>query len=166
MQKTKKEKMKKLVILSAMLGIIIGCKPKQSLVSTSVERKTQVALKGDWVISDVDYSGSDYFKVTSFDVADAKCFEGSDWHLISNNDSGTVTLKKSGCPSYASAIKWYVTDEKQFVLKFLKEGAKARKVTSGYILTVSNITDNSFDLTDRVQVGSSSGKVVYHFKRK
>jgi hypothetical protein len=158
--------MKKLLILSAMLGIIVGCKPKQNIVSTSVARKTQVSLKGDWLLSTVDYSGSDYFKVTSFDIAEAKCFEGSEWHLVSNNDSGTMVLKKAGCPNYSSAIKWYVTDEKQFVLKFLKDGEKARKVTSGYILIVSAISENSFDLIDNVKVGGSSGKVVYHFKRK
>lgn len=158
--------MKRFLVVLVLAGVLFSCKPKQSLVTTAVDRKTQVALKGDWVISSVDYSGSDYFKVTSFEVAEAKCFEGSDWHLVSNNDSGSMALKKAGCPNYVSDIKWYVTDEKQFVLKFLKDGDKARKVTSGYILIVSNITENSFDLTDRVQVGGSSGKVVYHFKRK
>lgn len=158
--------MKKLIILSAMLGAVVACKPKQNLVTTSVERKTQVALKGDWVISNVEYAGSEYFKVNAFEVADAKCFEGSEWHLVSNNDSGTMALKKAGCSDYASNIKWYVTDDKQFVLKFIKDGDKPRKVTSGYILIVSNVTENAFDLTDKMQVGNSAGKVVYHFKRK
>ncbi|AMA49334.1 hypothetical protein AX766_00660 [Flavobacterium covae] len=159
-------KMKKLVLMTAMLGVMISCKPKQSLVTTSVNRKTQVSLKGDWVVSGVEYAGSEYFKVTSFEIADAKCFEGSEWHLVSNNDSGNMTLNKVGCPSYASDIKWYVTDENQMVLKFIKEGEKPRKVTSGYILIVSNVTQNTFDLTNKVQVGNSAGKVVYHFRRK
>lgn len=158
--------MKRLLVLLVFIGIVVSCKPKQSLVTTGVDRKTQVALKGDWVINSVEYSGSDYFKVTSFEVADAKCFEGSEWHLVSNNDSGNMALKKAGCPSYSSNIKWYVTDDKQFVLKLLTEGDKPRKVTSGYILIVSNITESSFDLTDKMDVGGSSGKVVYHFKRK
>ena len=158
--------MKRLVLLLTVLGLIVSCKPKQSLVTTSVDRKTQVALKGDWVLTSVSYTGSDYIKVTSFEVADAKCFEGSTWKLISNNDSGNMELTKAGCPSYASEFKWYVTDEKQFVLKLLKDGDKPRKVKSGYILAVSNVTDTSFQLTDKVEVGANGTKIVYQFKRK
>ncbi|MES2811315.1 MAG: hypothetical protein V4670_02490 [Bacteroidota bacterium] len=158
--------MKKLALLICLIGLLVSCKPKNALVTTSVDRKTQVALKGDWIISSVTFPGSDYFKVTSFEVADAKCFEGSEWHLVSNNDSGTMALNKVGCTNYSSDIKWYLTDEKQFVLKLLKEGDKPRKVTSGYILIVDNVTENSFQLIDKVQVGNNGAKVVYQFNRK
>lgn len=157
--------MKKIMLLVCFIGLIVSCKPKQNLVTTSVDRKTQVALKGSWTISSVTFPGSDYIKVTSFEVADAKCFEGSTWQLVSNNDTGTMALNKAGCPGYASDLKWYVTNEKQFVLKLLKEGDKPRKITQGYILTVENITENSFQLVDKVPVGNNSAKVVYQFNR-
>ncbi len=157
--------MKKLLLLVCFIGLIVSCKPKQTLVTTSVDRKTQVALKGSWTISSVTFAGSDYIKVNSFEVADSKCFEGSTWQLVSNNDTGTMALNRMGCPSYASDLKWYVTNEKQFVLKLLKEGDKPRKVTQGYILSVENITENSFQLVDKVAVGGNSARVVYQFNR-
>ena len=157
--------MKKLILVLGLLGMIVSCKPKQQLVSTTVDRKSQVAMKGSWTLTSVTFPGSEYFKVTSFEVADAKCFEGSTWEFVSNNDTGKMALTKSGCPAYASDLKWYVTKEKQVVLKFLNEGDKARKVTSGYILALGNQTLESFQLTDVVQVGNNKAKVVYQFKK-
>jgi len=157
--------MKKLFLAISLLGLIISCKPKQQLVSTTVDRRAQVAIKGNWTIESVTFSGSDYIKVTSFEVADAKCFEGSKWEFVSNNDTGKMTLTKAGCPSYASDIKWYVTKEQQFVLKFLTEGAKPRKVKEGYILALVNQTMDSFQLTDVIDVAGSKGKIVYNFRK-
>lgn len=158
--------MRKLIVVLSCIGMFVSCKPKQqAIVSTTVDRKSQVAMKGSWTLTSVSFPGSEYFKITAFEIADAKCLEGSTWEFVSNNDTGKMALTKLDCPSYASDIKWYVTKEKQVVLKFLKEGAKARKVTSGYILALGNQTLESFQLTDVVQVGNNKAKVVYQFKR-
>lgn len=145
---------------------LFACKSKQTAVTTTtVDRKAQVAIKGSWTLTNVSYTGSDYFKVTAFEIADAKCFEGSIWEFISNNDSGKMSLTKSGCPSYSSDIKWYISKEQQFVLKFLTDGAKARKVKDGYILTLANQTMESFQLVDVVNIEGNKGKITYSFRK-
>lgn len=130
----------------------------------SIDHKSQVAIKGDWTISQVSYANSDVIKVTSFDVADAKCFEGSMWNFVSNNNKGTMTISKSGCPSFTSPIVWTSTKDGAFTLK-ITEGEKAKRVTQGYILQLRNQTESSFELVDNVNVAGRTTEVVYRFTR-
>ena len=84
--------MKKLIFISLLFVFVISCKSSSSPVETKLDKKTEVSLKGNWVLSKVSYPGSEYFKITSFNVADSKCFEGSQWKFVSNNNSGEMIL--------------------------------------------------------------------------
>jgi hypothetical protein len=66
--------------------------------------------------------------------------------------------------AFNSPITWFINKEGQFVMKILNE-TKARKVTEGYVLQVGPITDATFELTDRVNVGGKNVNVVYQFSR-
>ena len=107
--------MRKLILLSVFALLIMGCKSK-SATATKLDRTSQVAIKGDWVVSSVTYPGSEYIKVTSFQLADSQCFVGSTWKFISNNNKGDMALTKSSCVSFSSPITWFVNREGQFVL--------------------------------------------------
>lgn len=157
--------MKKLILLTAFAMMIFSCKPKEVVTSSKKDSKSQVAIKGNWVISSVSYPGSEYIKVTSFELADSHCFEGSTWKFVSNNDSGTMALTKGDCPSFSSPIKWYVNKDQQFVLKVLDAGIKAKKVRDGYILTLANQSGESFQLIDKINVGGKMTDVVYQFTK-
>jgi hypothetical protein len=149
--------MKKFLILAMFVVTLAAC--------GSLDTKSQTGLKGDWTITQVTYPGSDYIKVTSFDVADSKCFEGSSWNFVSNNNKGTMTLPaKASCPSFTSPIVWTVTKDGSFTLK-ITEGDKAKKVTQGYFLKMQNQTESSFQLVDNVNVGGKTVDVVYQFQK-
>ena len=66
--------------------------------------------------------------------------------------------------AFNSPITWFINKEGQFVMKILNE-TKARKVTEGYVLQVGTVTDSTFELTDRVNVGGKNVTVVYQFSR-
>ncbi len=167
--------MRKILLVCIMATMAFACKsgqvnsPSQTPVSnaptTKLDRKTQVGIKGDWQIASVSYPGSDVIKVNSFNVADSKCFIGSTWKFISNNNKGTMTLNSPNCTAFTSAITWYVNKEGQFVLKILDEGLKARKVTTGFVLTVANQSESSFQLIDKINVGNNPTDVVYQFQK-
>ncbi len=156
--------MKKLILLFALAIFSIACKT-QSPVGTSLDKKSEVAIKGNWTISAVTYPGSEYIKVTSFDIADSKCFIGSNWKFISNNNKGTMALTKGDCIAFESNITWYINKDGQFVMKLIDAGEKAKRVKEGVILSVSNQTDSSFQLIDRINVGGKSVEVVYQFQK-
>jgi hypothetical protein len=117
--------MKKFFLLSMFIAILGSC--------GSLDQKSQSDLKGTWTISSVTYPNSDYIKVTSFDIADSKCFEGSTWNFVSMSNKGTMTLNNANCPAFTSPIVWTVTKEGTFTLK-ITEGEKAKRVTQGYFL--------------------------------
>lgn len=148
--------MKKVISLCLLLAVMVSC--------GSLNQKAQTGLKGNWTIASVTYPGSEYIKVTSFDVADAQCFVGSSWSFVSSNNKGTMTLAKAGCPSFTSPIVWTVTKTGDFTLK-ITEGQKAKRVAEGYFLKMQNQTENSFQLVDNVTVGGKTVPVTYTFMK-
>jgi hypothetical protein len=144
--------------------VFIGCKPKQTVTNTKLDMKSEVAIKGNWSIVSVNYPGSDYIKVTSFEIADSKCFVGSNWKFVSNNNKGTMELSSATCSVFSSPITWYINKDGNFVMKILNE-TKAKKILEGYILKVANQTESSFQLIDRVNVGGKLVDVVYQFQK-
>lgn len=157
--------MRKIVFIIVMSVFALACKPKQTVTNTKLDNKSERVLKGDWIVSSVNYVGSDVFKVTSFNIADAKCFEGSLWTFVSNNNTGEVSLNKANCVTYESKITWFINKDGNFVMKFLSEGVKAKHTVSGYVLKVVNQTETSFQLIDRAAVGSNSAEIVYQFDK-
>ena len=111
------------------------------------------------------YPGSDYIKVNSFQIADSKCFVGSTWNFISNNNTGNVSLTKSDCPAFSSPIVWSINKEGVFVLKIVEAGVKSKAVTQGYLLRVANQTETSFQLIDTINAGGQTKEVRYQFEK-
>ncbi len=156
--------MKKIILLIAFSLMIFACKSK-SATNTKLDNKSERAIKGDWVISSVTYPGSDYIKVTSFQLADSKCFEGSTWNFVSNNNKGSMALTKTDCVSFNSPISWFVNKEGQFILKVLDAGIKAKRVRDGYVLGLANQSENAFQLIDKIDVGGKMTNVIYQFQK-
>lgn len=156
--------MKKIIFLSLLSLFIFSCKSSTSATATKLDNKTEVGLKGDWKISSVTYPGSDVIKVTSFDLADSKCFIGSTWKFISNNNKGQMTLTNPNCTGYSTPITWFINKEGQFVMKILDE-AKSKTVKSGYVLNIANLTENSFQLLEKINVVGNTANVVYQFEK-
>jgi len=156
--------MKKIITLTIVAILLFACK-STSVTSTKLDKSSQVAIKGDWKITSVTYPGSDYLAVNSFQVADSKCFVGSTWNFISNNNKGSMSLTKAGCPAFSSAIVWSINKEGIFVLKILDAGIKSKKVTEGYLLNFTNLTKTSFQLIDKINVGGQNKEVTYQFEK-
>jgi hypothetical protein len=102
--------------------------------------------------------------VTSFDLADSKCFIGSTWKFVSNNNKGQMTLSNPNCTGYSTPITWFINKEGQFVMKILDE-AKSKTVKSGYVLNIANQTENSFQLLEKINVAGNTANVVYQFEK-
>lgn len=165
--------MKKIITLLMLSVVLFACKSKSAttttpeksepVASTKLDKSSQVAIKGNWVITSVSYPGSEYIKVNSFQIADSKCFVGSTWNFISNNNKGDMTLTKSDCPAFSSPIVWSINKEGVFVLKIVEAGTKSKAVTQGYLLRFGNQTENSFQLIDKINVSGQDKEVTYQF---
>ena len=156
--------MKKIIFLSLVSLLIFSCKPSSSATSTKIDSKSQTEIKGNWRISSVNYPGSDVIKVTSFDLADSKCFVGSTWKFISMSNKGNFAINSPKCTAYSTPITWFINKEGEFVLKILDD-AKAKTIKSGYVLRVANQTNDSFQLVDKINVAGKLTDVVYQFEK-
>jgi len=138
---------------------MFSCKP-------TMDAKSQYGLKGNWTLTEVSNIGGDFVKITSFDIADSKCFKNSQWKFVSNNNSGTVNLTGGGaCPMYEGNFKWFITPSGEFEFKFVDQGEKAKNVTTGYKMKVKNQSASSFDLVNTFYVGGQGYDVTYHFQK-
>ena len=167
--------MKKTITIMVLAILFFACKSKsgttatpvknEPVASTKLDKSSQVSIKGNWVITNITYPGSDYIKVNSFQIADSKCFVGSTWNFISNNNKGSMSLTKSDCPAFSSPIVWSINKEGVFVLKIVEAGVKSKTVTQGYLLRVANQTETSFQLIDVINVGGQNKEVTYQFEK-
>lgn len=156
--------MRKSILIVVFSILLLGCK-SQSVTNTNVDNKTERVIKGNWRITNVSFPGSDYIKVTSFNLADSKCFVGSTWQFVSNNNKGIMTLNDTSCIAFSSPITWYINQEGNFVMKIIND-YKAKNVNQGYILRVANVTETSFELIDKINVGGSVKEVTYQFQKQ
>ena len=155
--------MKKSIVLLLLSMVLFSCKT-QTVTNAKLDTKSEVAIKGNWAIGSVTYPGSEYIKVTSFDLADSKCLVGSNWKFVSNNNKGNMALNSPTCTPFTSPITWFINKDGEFVMKIL-DNQKAKKVTSGYVLRVANQTEISFQLIDKMDVGGKIVDVIYTFNR-
>lgn len=167
--------MRKVILLCTLAILVFACKSApvapappeapSNAPTSKLDRPSQVGIKGNWQITNVSYPGSEYIKVNSFNLADSKCFIGSTWSFISNNNKGNMTLNSPSCTGFTSAITWYINKEGQFVMKILDEGLKSKKVKTGFVLAVANQSESSFQLIDKINVGGQITDVVYQFQK-
>lgn len=155
----------KKVLLTGMIGTLfaVSC---SSANQAQNARADFMKLKGSWEISSVDYDKQ--YKIKPFDEgADAKCFVGSQWNLVPNNNTGSYALAGGGdCPTVTRAIKFDVSKDKEFSFKVIDAGVKAKNVTAGYVLDFQNQTPTSFTLVQNVPFEGKILKVYYNFTKK
>jgi len=160
--------MKKILLLLAIPVLLFACKSSAPSAGTSskIDRTSQVGIKGNWQITNVIFPGSEYFKVNSFQIADSKCFIGSNWNFISNNNKGSMSLTQTNdCTSFSSPIVWSISKEGMFGLKIVEPGVKSKKVLQGFLLKIANQTKTSFQLIDMINVGGQTKEITYQFEK-
>jgi len=159
--------MRKFLLFLTLPILLFACKTSAPSTSPSpkIDRTSQVGIKGNWQITNVSFPGSDYIKVNAFQIADSKCFIGSNWTFISNNNKGSMSLNQAGCTAFSSPIVWSINKEGMFGLKIVEAGVKSKKVTQGFLLKVANQTKTAFQLIDVINVGGQNKEVVYQFEK-
>lgn len=162
--------MKKIILVCSMIGAfwaMESCSTQnQATTQTQTSNPTLNKMKGEWQIVSVDYNEKK-FKIKPFDEgADAQCFVGSVWRFIPNNNTGSYTIQGGGsCPTVVQPIKFEATKDGDFRFKKLEQGVKAKNITAGYILQLSNYETNSFTLVQDVPFEGEIIKVYYNFQR-
>jgi hypothetical protein len=141
------------------------------LFSCSAHKVQGVNLNGSWVLNNVNIEGvnnpSDY-KITAFNDVSANCLVGSVWFLTQSGNATYTVQQSDSCTGGARPIFWSLSDDngvKYFQFKHI-DNAKARNVTEGYRLELTNVTNSGFTLREPTQLGNNNAYVVYNFSKQ
>ncbi|MYY27364.1 lipocalin family protein [Elizabethkingia anophelis] len=122
-------------------------------------------LKGTWQITKVDYDNN--YKIKPFDEGvDIKCFIGSEWKFVPNNNTGSYSVSNADCQNnILTLFKFNVTPNGEFSFKKTPKGIKAKTIIGGYFLQLQNQNQDSFELVQSLNDDSTPVNVLYYFKK-
>lgn len=142
------------------------------LFSCSAHKVQGTNLNGSWVLNSVTLDGvknGANYKVTAFDDVNANCLTGSIWFLTQSGNATYTVQESADCAAGARPIFWSLRDEngvKYFQFKHIGDGIKAKKVTDGYKLELTNVTQTGFTLREATIIDNASAYVVYNFTKQ
>lgn len=153
--------MKKVILLFIFSVALTNCK-STSAVDNYVNYDAQKNVKGDWIISNIEYPNSSYIQINHFDIAKSNCFTNSTWNFVSNNNKGVVNFPNNCAAS--RNITWYINNDGQMILKFLGSES-SRKTDTGYVLEYIPVNSNNFILRDKALISNSTVEINITFTR-
>lgn len=170
-------------------SVLIGVAAAAGLASCSTVSHTVsgVNMNGTYTLQSINVSGIDSggvkiedvngstatiihnVKVNTllFDDASPACFQNSVW-VLPHNGNGSYTIQNGAeCGAGTRNIVWSVrndqTGNKKLQLKVINGSQKAKNVTVGYMLDISNITQTGFTLYSPTSVDGKQADVYYNF---
>lgn len=152
-----------LIAVSAITLLFASCSGPKNAAGGDIASRGK--FTGNWTITNVTYDGLVENAVQSvFDQAPPRAFVGSTWQLT-NSGNGLYTLTNGT----SQTIYWSVNNNdprgQLFQFKKIYQGDKAKNVETGYQLIVSGNDGSTMTLRTPISIGSSTGYVVYTFRK-
>jgi len=154
------------------IAIAIACTTLVMLQSCSSTKNATSGINGGrgtvvgtWVLNSVTLEGlPDQAVQGLFGEKSYKCFQGSTWKLT-NSGNGSYTLpSSSACGSVMQTIFWSATpSEETFQFKKIFEGDKAKNVTEGYRLVLTQLSKGSMVMKSPIEFGGKTANIVLTF---
>lgn len=154
------------------IAIAIACSSLVMFQSCSTTKRTLASVSGsrgvvvgDWVLNTVTLEGlPDQAVQGLFGEKSFKCFEGSTWKLT-NSGNGSYTLPgTSACGSVMQTIFWSAAPKEQtFQFKKIYEGDKAKNVTEGYRLVLTEASRSGLVMKSPIEFGGKTAYIVLTF---
>lgn len=119
----------------------------------------------EWVVSNVSLDGLPDGAVQGlFGEKSYKCFQGSTWNLT-NSGNGSYTLPASSeCGSVMQTIFWSAAPkEETFQFKKIFEGEKAKNVTEGYRLVLTELSSKQMVMKSPIEFGGKTANIILTF---
>ncbi|KQS34530.1 lipocalin family protein [Pedobacter sp. Leaf194] len=154
------------------IAIAIACSTLVMLQSCSSTKNAASGISGGrgtvtgtWVLNNITLEGlPDQAVQGLFGEKSYKCFQGSTWKLT-NSGNGSYTLPaSSACGAVMQTIYWSATPaEETFQFKKIFEGDKAKNVTEGYRLVLSQLSKGNMVLKSPIEFGGKTANIVLTF---
>lgn len=156
--------MKKLILLFVAISLI-------SCGASKTVRVSKKVIKGDWVLSSINYSQTGTYNVTLFNDASKTCFEGSTWQFVPNNNTGVYTINDASCATGERHFVFTIqevdaeTGLYDFLLKPTNEKHKS-ETNQGFRLKLSALSEYDMQWQQSVNVSGNSFTINMNFSKK
>ncbi len=156
--------MKKLILFTFLATFLISCG------SSKIVRQSKKIVKGDWLLETITYGEKGKFKVNLLDDASTTCFEGSSWHFIPNNNTGTYNMNTADCPTGNRYFIFTIQEVDKdtglydFLLKPTDEKRKF-ETNRGYRLQLKQLSDLSMQWEQIVSLEGKPFSIFMNFSK-
>ncbi|WP_194852496.1 lipocalin family protein [Nonlabens antarcticus] len=157
--------MKKFILLGFVATMLLAsCGGTQN-----IQKQTERTVRGNWVVDSVTYNGNGEFASTLLQDVSAKCFEGSQWYFVANNNRGSYSIESIGCDTGTRNFVWVIPGSKDIIegdllLKPTGDNYKSDS-DAGFRLNVNNLTETSMTWSQSVLVEGRTVKVNMNFRK-
>ncbi len=156
------------VVLFMLSIFAISCSSSKETTTDNAADLRKKMFNGTWVLSSVEKDAG--LKLAPdlllFGIADAQCFNSSTWKMISNNNTGTISLVDSkSCSATSLNTVWTVSGD-SYNFKWVESRSTAKEVVTGYTLSVLNIDETSMKLKTTVKFLNKDCAIVLNFVKQ
>lgn len=156
--------MKKVLLLLFTVTFLWSCG------GTKVVRQSKKTIKGEWVLSSVDYSKSGTYNVTLLGDTSKECFEQSAWQFIPNNNTGIYSITNGSCATGDRNFIFTIqeTDETTGLYHFLLKPTDAKgksETNQGFRMKLSQLSDISMQWQQTVSVDGEPFTINMNFSK-
>lgn len=158
--------MKKCVLLFMTAGLLLSCG------ASKMQKETRKAINGNWVLNQISFpENSGNLKVQLFNTATAACFENSEWHFVSNNNTGTYQLSNPECDAGTESFKWSVkevvkNDRFDLMLKPTNSKYKSTSGNQGFRLNITLLSQESMTWEQTLNFEGKPFTIRMNFNKK
>ena len=138
--------------------------------STKTVRDSKKVIKGEWVISSINYSKAGTYNVKLLDDVSKKCFEYSAWNFIPNNNTGSYNIKDGSCQTGIRNFVFTIQEVDQqtglydFLLKPTNEKGKS-ETNQGFRMRLAAISDMAMQWQQTVSVEGEPFTITMNFTK-
>ena len=156
--------MGKTVMLLALTMILSACGTSKTV---SLSKKV---IKGNWTLNSITYSEAGTYNVTLLDDATKKCFEGSTWQFVPNNNTGIYTINDSNCLAGERHFVFTIqeVDEQTGLYDFLLKPTNNKhksETNKGFRLKLSALSDTMMQWQQTVSVDGKPFIISMNFNK-
>jgi hypothetical protein len=139
--------------------------------SSKTVRASKKVIKGEWVLSTINYNQTGNYNVTLLNDATKSCFEGSTWQFVPNNNTGTYTINQASCTTGLRNFVFTIQEVNaetglyDFLLK--PTNAKGKSETNqGFRLSLTALSETDMQWQQTVSVDGKAFIITMNFNKQ
>jgi len=147
-----------------LVATVLSCGTPKTVI------ESKKVIKGNWTLDEITYSEAGTFTVKLLNDTSKKCFEGSTWRFISNNNEGIYTINNGDCPTGERNFIFTIQEvnKESGLFDFLLKPTDAKHNSedgTGFRLKLARLSDSSMRWEQTVSLEGKPFTISMNFSK-